>query len=215
MGDINYAIADDHKIFRQGLKIALKDEHLHCIGEAGNGKELLTLLADNKVDIVLLDLKMPDMDGIETTKQLREKYPDVKILILTMFDDEHFIIHLMEAGASGYLLKNAEPAEIKLAIHAAMENGYYFNDLVSSTMLKNLMNKTKRPPTFKETVELNDKERTVLQLICEQYTAAEIAEKIFLSPRTVEGIRSTLLEKVGVRNLAGLVMYAVKSGIVK
>lgn len=215
MGDINYAIADDHKIFRQGLKIALKDEHLHCIGEAGNGKELLTLLADNKADIVLLDLKMPDMDGIETTKQLREKYPDVKILILTMFDDEHFIIHLMEAGASGYLLKNAEPAEIKLAIHAAMENGYYFNDLVSSTMLKNLMNKTKRQPTFKETVELNDKERTVLQLICEQYTAAEIAEKIFLSPRTVEGIRSTLLEKVGVRNLAGLVMYAVKSGIVK
>lgn len=215
MPTIKYAIADDHKIFRQGLKLALSsDEQLALVGEAGNGKELLTLLDNHDVDVVLLDIKMPEMDGIETTKRLRAQYPSLKIVILTMYDEEHFILHLMQAGANGYLLKNAEPAEIQLALHSAIENGFYFNELVSNTMLKNVVQKAQTPTQFKDTEPLNEKERNVLRLICEQHTAAEIAEKIFLSPRTVEGIRSTLLEKVGVRNTAGLVMYAVKNGIV-
>ncbi len=131
-----------------------------------------------------------------------------------MFDDEHFILHMMEAGANGYLLKDAEPAEIKNAIHAAYENGYYFNDLVNTVMLKKIVQQHKTTPRFREEIRLNEKEIEILKLICEEHTAAEIGKKIFLSTRTVEGLRSVLLEKIGVRNTAGLVMYAVKNGIV-
>ncbi|RYD56596.1 MAG: response regulator transcription factor [Sphingobacteriales bacterium] len=212
---IRYAIADDHKIFRQGLKLALGDDKgIMCIGEAEDGVGLLELLATNKADVVLVDLKMPRMDGIEATKEIRILYPDLKVLILTMFDDEHFVLHLMEAGANGYLIKNADPQEIKTAIHAVSENGYYFSDMVSGILLKNVVQKNKATPIFKEATKLSEKETEVLKLICQEYTTAEIGKAVFLSPRTVEGIRANLLEKIGVRNTAGLVMYAVKNGIV-
>ncbi len=214
MAIISYIIADDHKIFRQGLKISLVDDHkLKCIGEAGNGQELLDMLQTKKADVVLLDLKMPEMDGMETLKPLKEQYPDLKIVVLTMFDEEHFILHMMESGANGYLLKNAEPQEIKTAIHSVYENEYYFNDLVNTTLLRKVVQQ-KKAPRFKEEIKLNERETEILQLICQEYTAAEIGQKVFLSTRTVEGIRSSLLEKIGVRNTAGLVMYAVKNGIV-
>ena len=216
MPAIKYAIADDHKIFRQGLRFALSDESaIECIGEADNGISLLQLLEKEQPDVVLLDLKMPEMDGMQTTQEIRKLYPDMKIIMLTMFDDEHFIIHLMENGANGYLIKNAEPDEIKTAIRSAYETGYYFNDLVSNTMLKSLVKKEKASPRFKPEIKLNDSETEVLKLICQEHTAAEIGEKVFLSARTVEGIRANLLEKIGVRNTAGLVLYAVKNGIVE
>jgi DNA-binding NarL/FixJ family response regulator len=216
MPAIKYAIADDHKIFRQGLRFALNDEgSIECIGEADNGVSLLELLKSEQPDVVLLDLKMPEMDGMQTTQEIRKLYPDMKIIILTMFDDEHFIIHLMENGANGYLIKNAEPDEIKTAIRSAHETGYYFNDLVSNTMLKSLVKKEKASPRFKPEIKLNERETEVLKLICQEHTAAEIGEKVFLSARTVEGIRANLLEKIGVRNTAGLVLYAVKNGIVE
>lgn len=215
MAIIRYVIADDHKIFRQGLRLALADDHrLKLTGEAGDGRQLMQLLEKQPADVVLLDLKMPEMDGMEATKEIRAKYPDVKILILTMYDDEQFIIHLMEAGANGFLIKNSEPEEIKKAIHSAHENGYYFSDLVSNVMLKTLVRKNTAKPTFREPVVLTDKETEVLRHICDGLTAAEIGSKIFLSPRTVEGIKSNLLEKIGVRNAAGLIMYAVKNGVV-
>ena len=216
MPAIKYAIADDHKIFRQGLRFALSDESaIECIGEADNGISLLQLLEKEQPDVVLLDLKMPEMDGMQTTQEIRKLYPDMKIIMLTMFDDEHFIIHLMENGANGYLIKNAEPDEIKTAIRSAYETGYYFNDLVSNTMLKSLVKKEKASPRFKPEIKLNEREPEVLKLICQEHTAAEIGEKVFLSARTVEGIRANLLEKIGVRNTAGLVLYAVKNGIVE
>ncbi len=212
---IQYIIADDHKIFRQGLKMILADDHkIRCTGEAAHGKELLGLLEQTQADVILLDLKMPEMDGLEVLREIRGRYEDLKVIVLTMFDDEHFILHMMEAGANGYLLKNAEPAEIKNAIHAAVENGYYFNDLVNTVMLKKIVEQNKRTPKFKEEIRLNEKETEILKLICQEHTAAEIGKKVFLSTRTVEGIRSVLLEKIGVRNTAGLVMYAVKNGIV-
>lgn len=214
MAVISYIIADDHKIFRQGLKISLIDDHkLKCVGEAGNGLELLELLKNKAAEVVLLDLKMPEMDGVEALKQLREQYPDLKIIVLTMFEEEHFILHMMESGANGYLLKNTEAQEIKTAIHSVYENEYYFNDLVNTTLLRKVVQQ-KKAPRFKEEIKLNEREMEVLQLICQEFTAAEIGQKVFLSPRTVEGIRSSLLEKIGVRNTAGLVMYAVKNGIV-
>lgn len=214
MAGIKYLITDDHKIFRQGLRLALNNYPiLKFIGEAGNGLELLSLLEEQVPDVILLDLKMPQMDGMEVLKKIRVKYPDIKILILTMYDEEHFVLHLIEAGANGYLLKNAEPDEIHLAIQTVMETDYYFNDLVSSAMLRNMLQKTKIANRVKMGVKLTDKEEEVLKLICEERTAAEIARQIFLSQRTVEGIRSLLLEKTGARNTAGLVLYAIKNGI--
>lgn len=214
MAIIKYMIADDHKIFRQGVKLALAGDHkLKCTGEGADGHQLLQAIEKQPPDVILLDLRMPGMDGIEALGYIRKNYPAIKVLILTMHDDEHFIVHLMEAGANGYLLKNAEPEEIKLAIHTVYENEYYFNDLVSATLLKKVVQKTTIAPRFNAEVKLNDKETAVLKLICDELTAAEIAKEVYLSQRTVEGIRSALLEKTGARNTAGLVMYAVKNGI--
>lgn len=215
MSLIKYIIADDHHIFRQGLRYSLSDDHtLKFVGEAGNGLELLELLKKQKADVVLMDLKMPEMDGLEATKQLKELYPGIKVIVLTMYDDENFIIHMLDMGANSYLVKNAEPEEIKTAIHSVHDNEYYFNDLVSKTMLKSIMQKRNVSPRFKPQVTLSDKETEVLRLICGEHTNAEIAAQVFLSPRTVEGIRANLLEKIGVRNTAGLVLYAVKHNII-
>lgn len=216
MRDIKYIIADDHKIFRQGIRFALgEDTQLTCVGEAEDGKELMTLLQKVKTDVILLDLKMPKMDGIDAAKAIREKHPDLKIIILTMHEDDNFILHMLDIGVNGYLAKSTDADEIIVAIHEVYDNQYYFNDMVSKAMLKSLVEKNQIKPKFKDGIELSDKEREVLKLICEEHTNAEIAEKIFLSARTVEGIRSSLLEKIGVRNTVGLVLYAVKNGLAK
>lgn len=214
MKPIRIAIADDYKIFRDGIKVGLSaDENLHIILEADNGEDLLAGLKDNRADVILMDLKMPLMDGMEATKEVRKHYPETKVLVVTMYEDDKFIIHLMENGANGYLLKNAEPEEIRKAIYAVYENGYYFNDVVNKALLKKLVIKQNLKPSFNQNVDFSERELEVLRMICEEKTAAEIAKEIFLSPRSVEGIRQRLIEKVGVRNTAGLVMFAVKNGI--
>jgi DNA-binding NarL/FixJ family response regulator len=215
MSTIKIAIADDYKIFRDGLKVGLSaDENLEVIMEADNGEELLKALETFTPDVIIMDLKMPIMDGMEATKAVRKKYPSIKVLVVTMYDDDKFIIHLMENGANGYLLKNTEPDEIRKSIYAVHENGYYFNDVVNKALLKKLVLKNNLKPSFNQNVELTEREMEVLKLICEEKTAAEIAKQIFLSPRSVEGIRQRLIEKIGVRNTAGLVMFAVKNSMV-
>jgi DNA-binding NarL/FixJ family response regulator len=216
MDKIKYAIADDHKNFRRGIIAALADTpELKLVLEAENGKELLNGLPKTKPDVILLDLKMPEMDGIETTTQIRKTNEDVKIIIISMYDDDKYVVHLMEIGANGYLLKNAEPEEIKTAIFTAFENGYYFSEFVNKALLKKIVHKSQIKPVFNKDVELTSREIEVLKLICQEQTANEIANLIFLSPRTIEGIRTKLLEKIGVKNTAGLVMYAVKHRIVE
>ena len=215
MKKIKIAIADDYKIFREGLKVSLTlDDDLEILHEADNGEDLINNIEKNQPHIVLMDLKMPIMDGMEATQIIRKKYPDVKVLVVSMYDDDKFIIHLMEIGANGYLLKNSEPDEIRKAIHSVFENGYYFNDLVNKALLKKLVIRNNIKPSFKENIELSERELEVLKLICEEKTAAEIGKEIFLSPRSVEGIRQRLIEKIGVRNTAGLVMFAAKNNIV-
>jgi DNA-binding NarL/FixJ family response regulator len=215
MPKIKIAIADDYKIFRDGLKVGLSaDDNLEVIMEADNGEDLLQALETTRPDVIIMDLKMPIMDGMEATKTVRKKFPAIKVLVVTMYEDDKFIIHLMENGANGYLLKNTEPDEIRKSIYAVHENGYYFNDVVNKALLKKLVLKNNLKPSFNQDVELTERELEVLKLICEEKTAAEIAKEIFLSPRSVEGIRQRLIEKVGVRNTAGLVMFAVKSGLV-
>ena len=227
MSTIKYIITDDHKIFRHGLKYALNDDpEIQYVGEAENGKELLAMMKKNRPDVVLLDLKMPIMDGIEAVKQIRPLYPDVRILMLTSHDDEHFILHLIELGANGYLIKNAEPSEIKKAIHSVYNHGFYFNELMNNAMLKKLasVSNPEKPQTYPDKtqeekitipVKLNDRETDVLKGICNELTTAQIAEQLYLSPRTIEGIRTSLIDKLGVKNVAGLVVYAIKNGIVQ
>ena len=212
---IKIAIADDYKIFREGLKKCIaNDENLHVVLEADNGEDLINAFSTTLPDVVIMDLKMPIMDGMEATEIIRKKFSTIKVLVVTMYEDDKFIIHLMEIGANGYLLKNTEPDEIRKSIYSVHENGYYFNDLVNKALLKKLVMKNNIKPSFNQNVELSEREMEVLKLICEEKTAAEIAKEIFLSPRSVEGIRQRLIEKVGVRNTAGLVMFAVKNSIV-
>jgi DNA-binding NarL/FixJ family response regulator len=216
MSKIRIAIADDYKIFREGLKVGLSaDENFEVVMEADNGEDLLRYLEKTTPDVILMDLKMPLMDGMEATKEVRKKYPSIKVLVVSMYDDDKFIIHLMETGANGYLLKNTEPDEIRRSIYAVHENGYYFNDLVNKALLKKLVLKNNLKPSFNQNIELTEREQQVLKLICEEKTANEIGKEIFLSPRSVEGIRQRLIEKIGVRNTAGLVMFAIKNSIVE
>lgn len=215
MNKINIAIVDDYVIFRDGLKVGLtSDDNFDVVMEAGNGEELLQKLEETVPDVILMDLKLPVMDGIEATKIVKSKYSNIKVLVVTMYDDEKFIIHMMENGANGYLLKDTDAAEMRRAIYAVHETGYYFNDVVSKALLKRLVMKGNVKPSFNNDIEFSERELQVLKLICEEKTAPEIGKELFLSHRSVENIRQRLIEKVGVRNTAGLVMFAARNGFI-
>ena len=215
MNQIKIGIADDHKIFRKGVILSLRQyTNLSFIIEADNGDEMIEKLATEKPDVILLDLRMPGKDGIEATKEISKKYPDIRILILTMYEDERFVSHLMENGANGYLLKNAEPAEIKKAILEVMVKGFYLNNFVNRILLEKSTNKNKATPSLNSEVVLSDKEKEVIQLLCREYTASEIATKMEISSRTVESIKDRLMERFGTKNTAGLVFFAVKNNLI-
>jgi DNA-binding NarL/FixJ family response regulator len=216
MKPINLAIADDHKIFRNGLKATLEDcPDFKLLIEASNGKELIGLLADHKPDVILMDIKMPEMDGMQTTTYIHQHFKDIKVLALSMHNEDKYIVDMMKAGASGYLLKNAEPEEIIDAIATVHNKGFYFNEHLSVTLIKQLVGPgSYADGTGQQTVDLNDREIEVLRLVCQEYSNQEIADKIFLSVRTVEGYRARLFEKTGSKNLVGLVIFAIKRGII-
>lgn len=215
MSQIKVAIADDHKIFRKGVVLSLRTyPNIKFVQEAENGDELLAGLAESQPDIVLMDLRMPQKDGIETTKLISKLYPNIKVLVLTMYEDERFVSHLMENGANGYLLKSADPSEIKKAIMEVMSRGYYLNNFVNRVLLKKSHARAKTIPSLNSEVVLNDKEREVIRLLCMEYTAQEIAQKMEISPRTVEAIKDRLMERFGTKNTAGLVFFAVKNNLI-
>ncbi len=215
MDEIKVAIADDHKIFRKGVIISLRHySNIKFVLEAENGQELLDELKEVKPDVILMDLRMPVKDGIETTKYISQHYPDIGVLVLTMHEDERFVIHLMENGASGYLLKSTDPAEIKKAIMDVVEKGYYLNNFVNRILIKKSQNKNRIVPSLKKEVEISDKEREVIQYICLEFTSAEIGEKMGISARTVESIKERLMERFGLKNTAGLVFFAVKNYLI-
>jgi len=214
MKKIKLAVVDDQLLFRQGLIALLKDnEELEIVIEASNGKELLEQLKKKKVDIIITDLEMPEMDGIEATEHVRNKYPDVKILALTMHNDDSFVIHLIEKGANGFLLKDYDIELIIDAIYAVTETGYYFNDRVSKAMVKGLIKSKKILPKFNQ-MRLTDREIEVIRLICKEYTNKEIATKLYVSPRTVDGHRERIMQKIAAKNVAGIIMYAVKHHLI-
>jgi DNA-binding NarL/FixJ family response regulator len=212
---INVAIADDHKIFRRGVILSLKTYHnIRFILEAENGEELIKGIEKEQPDIVLMDLKMPVKDGLETTKYLNKHYPKIRILILTMFEDERFVGHLMDSGANGYLLKSTEPAEIKQGIMDVMTNGFYLNNFVNRVLIKKNYAKQKFNPNLNSQITISEREKEVLSLVCMEYTAQEIAQKMDISARTVEAIKDRLMERFGVKNSVGLVFFAMKNSLI-
>jgi DNA-binding NarL/FixJ family response regulator len=215
MGIIKVAIADDHKIFRKGVILSLRPyTNIKFVLEAENGEELIKGIAGNEPDVILMDLRMPGKDGMEATKIISKQYPAIKIVVLTMYEDERFVYHMMENGANGYLLKNAEPQEIRRAIMDVFEKGYYLNNFVNRILLKRSHARQKVVPSLNSEITLNDKERDVLRYICMEFTAQEIAQKMDISARTVEAIKDRLMERFGSRNTAGLVFFAVKNNLV-
>ncbi|MFC5411149.1 response regulator [Larkinella bovis] len=223
MKKIKIALADDHNLFRKGMASVLSQvPDFELVLEASNGQELIDKLTRRMPDVVLLDLEMPVMDGIATTEYIRENHPDIKIIMLTMHDEDRFVLHLLEKGVSGYVLKDADLDEVEKAVHRVMDDGVYLNDFVSKVMHRKMVNKPtviKQPSTATSTlynskVLLSEREKEVLKLICEGLSTAEISEKIFLSPRTVEGHRLRILEKTGTKNTAGMVAYAFKNNLV-
>lgn len=207
------ALVDDQKLFRGGLKMILSDRpDFHVVFEADNGKQFLERFAFEPVDIVILDVEMPVMDGIETLTIIREKYPEVRVIMLTMHDSDRLINHLMQLGANGFLLKDENPEVVRTAVERVGQEGIFFRDYVSKALLKGGRKKDKPEGYFGPNI--TERELEVLTLICQEYTSKEIADKLFISARTVEGHRRSLQDKTGARNLVGLVLYAVKNGIV-
>lgn len=215
MDTIKVAIADDHKIFRKGVILSLKQYHnIKFVLEAENGEELIQGVEDAKPDIVLMDLKMPVKDGIETTKYLNKHFPEIRILILTMYEDERFVGHLMDSGANGYLLKSTDPEEIKQGIMDVMRAGFYLNNFVNRVLIKKKFSRQKFNPSLNSEVVISDREKEVLSLVCLEYTAQEIAQKMDISARTVEAIKDRLMERFGVKNSVGLVFFAMKNSLI-
>lgn len=219
MDIVKVAIADDHKIFRKGVILSLRQyTNLKFILEAENGEELIQLVTaadpENCPEVILMDLKMPVKDGIETTKYINKHFPNIRIIILTMYEDERFVGHLMDSGANGYLLKSTEPSEIKKAVGDVMRTGFYLNNFVNKVLIKKNYAKQKFNPNLNSEVVISEREKEVLTLVCMEYTASEIALKMDISSRTVEAIKDRLMERFGVKNSVGLVFYAMKNSLI-
>ncbi len=214
--NINVVIADDHEIFRDGLVLMLsKQPSIRLVGQAEDGRELIELVKSEEPDVVITDIKMPRMDGIEATKYLTQHHPDVRIIALSMFNEENLIVDMLEAGARGYLLKNADKQEIVDAVENVYEGNVFYCKHTTSRLASMIVKSKFNPNRKKEEVVFTDREKEVIRLICLQCTAQEIGDKLFLSKRTVEGYRTKILEKMGVKNTAGVVVYALKHDLMK
>lgn len=213
---INIVVCDDHRLFRKGISALLSDfDVIGEINEAGNGIELLHLLEniETKPDLVLLDINMPEMDGTEATKQLKKCYPDIRIIVLSMEDDTQMVSFLVNEGINGYLLKNADPDELEHAIKMVMKNDFYFSSSLSGAVL-NALNARNNAFRVIDELKFSKRELDILNLICNELTAVEIAEELSLSARTVEGYKRKLLDKSNTKNMAGLVIFAIKNNLV-
>jgi DNA-binding NarL/FixJ family response regulator len=213
---IKVAIADDHILFRTGVKTALSmKKDIKMIAEADNGMQLLNLLKHTQPDVILLDIQMPILDGISTLPEIKKLYPEVKVIMLTMHNDHSMISRLMELGANAYLTKNSDSDVIYEAVKTVHQQEYFFNALTNKALIDGLRLKRQADNAQPADAKLSEKEVTILRLMCEEKSTKEIADMVDLSPRTVEAIRDKLKTKTGAKSMAGLVMYAVKSGIIE
>lgn len=210
---INIVLVDDHKIFREGLQSLMKEEKdLNIAGQACNEQELMAILQETPIDLILLDVTMEGASGIDITKNIKKIFPKVKILAFSMHDEKEYVIRMLEAGAAGYLLKNTGKDEMLTAIHAVAGGDSFFSHEISEMLLRQV---TKSPGHEHSKHPLSKREAEVLKLIAEGYSNPEIAEKLFISIRTVDTHRRNILDKLRLKNTAGLVRYAIRQGFVQ
>lgn len=211
-------LVDDHILLRNGLANLIRSFGEYAVlFEAGTGKDLirqLQLHPRNLPDIVLLDINMPEMDGYETSVWLRRNYPDIKILALSMYDSDNSIIRMLKNGVKGYILKDTEPWELKLALESVISKGFYYSEMVTGKLIHTLNSIDEPEQKVRSLLTLNERELEFLKLVCSESTYKEIADLMFLSPRTIDGYRDTLFEKLHVKTRVGLVLYAIRNGIV-
>ncbi|MFT5860305.1 MAG: DNA-binding NarL/FixJ family response regulator [Flavobacteriaceae bacterium] len=217
MRKIKVGIAEDQGIFRSALGHLLSSfNSVSVVAMAENGKLLLEHDEIDNVDIAIVDYKMPIMGGIETSKELRNSHPDIKIIILSMFDDESFVEKAIENGANAYLSKDDDLEDLEMAVHSVLENEYYFNDRISKLFIKSMISKGKIVPIFVSSeLSFSQMEISILDLISKEFTTQEIADKLFRSSRTIDKHRTEMMKKTGTRNSIGLLMYGIKKGLIK
>ncbi len=207
---IKIIIVDDHKIFRTGLEMILNGiSNVKVVASAQDGRQLLNLLKKQEADIIFMDIKMPDISGIELTKMIKEKHPDILILALSMFGEIEYFNQMMDAGADGFLLKNTQEEELEQAIKSVMEGRSYLSQEFISTLNRQDLH---RP--HKAQINLSKREQEVLELICKGFSNQEIAKELSISTHTVDGHRRNLIVKTGVKNAPSLVMFAIQNGLI-
>ena len=212
--DIRLLIADDHEIFRDGFRLMLtKYPDIVLVGEAGNGRELVEMARQLQPDVIVTDIKMPVMDGIEATKKINELYPNLGIIGLSMFDEDELIIDMLEAGAKGYLIKNAGKEQITDAIKTVYNQDPYYCKTTSHKLATMIAQSRFNPYKKNTKPTFSNREKEIIDLVCQEHSNKEIGDKLFISVRTVEWHRLKILEKMNVKNTVGLVVYAIKNGI--
>lgn len=211
------AVVDDHAMFRKSLCMLINYfPNCTVVSDAGNGKEFIDKLdADNLPDIVLLDINMPEMDGYTTAEWIKKNYPEIKILALSTMDAETAIIKMIKCGAKGYVLKDADPDELKLAFNEVLAKGFFYNEIVSKKVMQSINLLVDEKSSVNTIMKLNDRELEFIKLACSERNYQEIANEMFLSERTIDGYRETLFKKFKVSTRVGLVLYAIKNGIVQ
>lgn len=210
------ALADDHVLLRKGLASLVQNFGYAVILEADNGRELLDKITKGVLpDLVLMDINMPEMNGYDSTLWLKQNHPEIKVLALSMYDDETAIIRMLKNGAKGYILKDAEPGELHSAMESVLNKGFYYSEMVTGRMMHTIADMDDEQTGIKKLQSLTDRELEFLKLACSEMTYKEIAVRMFLSPRTIDGYRDTLFEKLSVKTRTGLAIYAIKNGIVQ
>ena len=213
---IEILIADDHAMFADGLESILEgQEEITVKSKCHDGNGVIDYMADSKVDIILLDVNLPGMNGIEVCKEISTKYPDTKVIDISMFNEESIVTEILNNGAKGYILKNTGREELILAIKKVVAGESYFSKEVTETIMKSLMNQRKNSVKSNSILpKISRREKEVLKLIVEEFTTQEIADKLFISLKTVESHRSSLLAKLSARNTAGLVRIAMENNLI-
>lgn len=217
MGKIKLVLVDDHEIVRDGIKsLLLNSDNIEIVGEAANVDELFNLLIAHRADIIIMDISLPGKSGIDITKELSTKYPDLKVLILSMFTEEEFIYNAIKAGAKGYLPKNSKQEDLLTAITAIQNGEEFFSPLISKVLMNSYVKKIRNENNFENDQEkLSKREMEILQLVVEGFSNKEISEKLFISIRTVETHKTHVLQKLNLKSTVDLVKYAIKNKIIK
>ena len=215
MAGINILVVEDESIVSKDIQNSVKKIGYNVVGACNSALEAIELAREHRPDVVLMDIRMPEVDGINAISLIRKEYEALKIIVLTMYDDQEMITKMMEMGANAYLTKTTDPEEIYQAILTCMNDDFYFNDLVNKAVLLKLQHKKKVRQFYPNPVKFSEKELNILKLIAEDKTTEEISKEVFLSPRTIETIRQNMKQKVGAKTIAGLIMYAMRNKLLE